>query len=165
MALRSKNFLFKRKAKDGTWQDFQDSDSWYDSNNDYHWNEVSLALAAGGYYGSTTGLHTIAFTMRSFVGRIYVQATLASNPTESDWFPIKFTESCKYYIEFTDTIIYNPDTRDTVREVGTTGTFAESVTGNFTYLRVGIDRSYISNDPSIVQKSLAGKLEECQVNF
>lgn len=165
MALRSKNFLFRRIDKSGTEMDFQDTDSWYSTNNDYHWNEVSLPLAAGGYYGSTSGLHTIAFTLRNFIGRIYVEATLASNPTEADWFPIIFKESCKFYIEFTDTVIYNPNSEQTIYQHGTTGTFAENVVGNFTYLRVGVRRDYISIEPTELQKTLAGKLEEIQINY
>ena len=165
MALRSKNFLFRRMSKDGEWEDYQDSDSWYPTNSDYHWNEVSLPLAAGGYYGSTSGLHTIAFTFRNFIGRIYVEATLASNPTETDWFPIKFEESCRFYIEFTDTKIYNPDSEITIYQHGVTGTFAENVIGNFTYLRVGIQRDYISIEPTELQKTMAGKLEEVQINY
>ncbi|EHU8780843.1 hypothetical protein N0S44_000073 [Escherichia coli] len=165
MALRSKNFLFKRKTKDGSWQDFPESDSWYPANLDYLWNEQTLPLASGGYYGSTTGLHTISFTLRNFIGRIYVLATLASNPTDDDWFPIKFTESCKYYLEFTDMVILNPNGGDLIRQQGTTGTFAETVIGNFTYIKVGIDRDYISKYPSDVQKSLAGKLEQILINY
>jgi hypothetical protein len=165
MALRSKNFLFRRKSKDGEYLDYQDTDSWYTTNEDYHWNEVSLPLAAGGYYGSTTGLHTLAFTLRNFIGRIYVQATLASNPTESDWFPIKFEESCNFYMEFTDTIIFNPNSEKTIYMHGVTGTFAENVVGNFTYLRVGVQRDYISTQPTELQKTLAGKLEEIQINY
>lgn len=166
MALRSKNFLFRRKDKTGVWIDYQDSDTWSPSTDDnFYWNEVSLNLPAGGYWGSTTGLHTIAFTLREFIGRIYVQATLSSDPQEDDWFPIKFNESCKYYMEFTDTRIYNSNTGVLMTDPGATGTFAESLTGNFTYLRVGIDRNYISNDPTLLQKRLAGKLEEIQINY
>ncbi len=165
MALRSKNFIFKRKGKDGKVLEYQESDSWYNSNPDYHWNETTIPLAAGGYYGSTSGLHTLAFTLRNFVGRIYVQATLASNPTEEDWFNIKFSESCNFYLEFTDTVIYAPEVEKTIHQYGVTGTFAENVVGNFTYLRVGIDRDYISTAPTDIQKSLAGKLEEVQINF
>jgi|AGFT01.1.fsa_nt_gi hypothetical protein len=165
MALRSKNFLYRRKDKTGVWIDYQDSDSWYPSNDNYYWNEVTQNLPAGGYWGSTTGLHTIAFTLREFVGRIYVEATLASDPQEEDWFPIKFTESCKYYMEFTDTRIYNSNTGALMTKHGVTGTFAESLTGNFTYLRVGIDRNYISHDPSDFQKRMAGKIEEIQINY
>lgn len=165
MALRSKNFLFKRKGKDGAWEEYPNSDVWYPSDTDYHWNEQSLPMASGGYYGSTTGLHTIAFTLRNFIGRIYVLATLASDPQESDWFPIKFTESCKYYLEFTDMSIYNPNNGELMREHGTTGTFAETLTGNFTYLKIGIDRDYISINPSDIQKEMAGYLEEILINF
>ena len=165
MALRSKNFLFHRKGKDGEYRDYQDSDSWYPSDSDYHWNEVSLPMASGGYYGCTTGLHTISFTLRNFIGRIYVMATLASDPSENDWFPIKFTESCNFYLEFTDMTILNPYGNDLVRQTGTTGTFAETLTGNFTYLKVGIDRNYISQNPTDIQKSMAGKLEEILINF
>lgn len=165
MALKSKNFLFRRTGKDGKVADFPDTDSWYDTNNDYHWNEISLPLAAGGYYGSTTGLHTIAITLRNFIGRIYVEATLASNPSESDWFPIKFVESCKFYLEFSDTKIYNPDSKQTIYQHGVTGTIAENVVGNFTYLRVGVSRDYISIQPTNQQKSMGGKIEECQINY
>lgn len=165
MALRSKNFLFRRMSKDGVERDYQDSDSFSLSDSDFRWNEVSLPLASGGYYGATTGLHTMAFTLRNFIGRIYVQATLASNPKEEDWFPIKFTESCNYYIEFHDRTIFNPNNDQMIVEHGTTGTFAENVVGNFTYLRVGIDRSYISEDPNLLQKRMAGKIEEVLVNY
>lgn len=165
MALRSKNFLYRRKGKDGEWMDFQDTDTWYDSNNDYHWNEWSLPLAAGGYYGSTTGLHTISFTLRNFIGRIVVQATLASDPQEHDWFDIRFTECCNYYMEFNDTRIYDAKTNTIIIDSGTTGTFAETLTGNFTFLRVGVQRGYISHDPSDTQKRLGGKLEEVLINF
>ena len=106
MALRSKNFLFNRKDKDGEYKDFPNSDVWYPNNVDYYWDEQSTPMASGGYYGSTTGLHTISFTLREFTGRIYVLATLASNPTDQDWFPIKFKESCKwiYFFEHRDMV-------------------------------------------------------------
>lgn len=165
MALRSKNFIFRRIGKDGLPADFQDSDSWYITNPDYHWNEVSLPLASGGYYGSTSGLHTIAFSLQHFVGRIYVEATLASEPKEEDWFKIKFTECCEYFVEFNDTKIYDANSERVIHEYGTTGTFAENLIGNFTFLRVGIDRSYISIDPSFNQKERVGKLDEVQINF
>lgn len=165
MALRSKNFLFRRKDITGEYRDYPNSDTWNPNNYDYHWDEQSLPMASGGYYGSTTGLHTISFTLREFIGRIYVLATLASDPKEEDWFPIKFTESCKYYMEFTDMSIYNPALAETLREHGTTGTFAETLTGNFTYIKIGIDRDYISTNPSDEQKMMAGYLEQILINF
>lgn len=166
MSLRSKNFLFRRKAQDGTMRDNADTDSWYPNHNDeYLWNEVSLPLAAGGFYGSTNGLHTLSFTLRNFSGRLYVQATLASDPKEEDWFNIEFKESCRPYMEFTDYILRRSDGFVPTMTYGTTGTFAETVIGNFTFLRVGISRDYITEAPSMFQKQYAGKIEEVLINF
>lgn len=44
-----------------------------------------------GYYGYTDGLHTVAYFVDGFVGVIRIQATLASEPTEDDWFDVEGT--------------------------------------------------------------------------
>lgn len=45
-----------------------------------------------GYYGASDGLHTVAYTCAdTFVGTITMQASLAVNPVESDWFNVKDT--------------------------------------------------------------------------
>ena len=61
-----------------------------------------------GYYGGT-GLHTVTYipwpksgannqsVINNFRGSVIIQATLASSPTESDWFDITST-----YTEYTD---------------------------------------------------------------
>lgn len=165
MSLRSKNFLFKRLSQDGREREYAESDSWFPNNQDYKWNEVTMPMAAGGYYGSTNGMHTISFTLRNFTGRIYVQATLASNPTEEDWFYIEFKQSCCKFLEFTDYRVTKTDGVMPNNQYGTTGTIAETLIGNFTYLRIGIDRSYIAEVPSLFQKQYAGKLEEILINF
>jgi hypothetical protein len=47
-----------------------------------------------GYFGGSDGLHTVAFTAsRYFHGTITMQATLASEPVETDWFNIYGTTS------------------------------------------------------------------------
>jgi hypothetical protein len=43
---------------------------------------------ADGYYGYTDGLHTIAISTDEFVGIVNIQGTLASEPTEDDWFTV-----------------------------------------------------------------------------
>lgn len=164
MALRSKLFVYKRKGKDGAELDFHASDTWYPTNVDYKWNESTDKLAVGGYYGSTSGLHTIAFTLRNFIGRIIVQGTLASEPSEMDWFPIKVKKD-QDYLEFTDNVIYQVNTDTLHRERGTTGTYAENIQGNFTYMRVLIERDYISTNPTQEQKQIAGHIEEILINF
>jgi len=39
-----------------------------------------------GYYGYSDGLHTFSYKVTGLVGQIGIQASLATNPTEDDWF-------------------------------------------------------------------------------
>lgn len=166
MGLRSKNFMFERLTKDGQKEMYLESDTWYPTNPDYKWNETSVKLPAGGYYGSTTGLHTFSFTLRNFVGRISVQATLANDPSEEDWFNIDFCDGKNEYIEITPEQIYDMyNSERVIYAYGSTGTFSETVVGNFTYLRIVISRDYISTDPTDYQKINVGKLEEVLINY
>jgi len=41
-----------------------------------------------GYYGRSDGVHTVQWTLTDFIGTVNIQATLAINPTESDWFTV-----------------------------------------------------------------------------
>ena len=38
--------------------------------------------------GINDGIHTVSIHMINFTGRVYIQATLADDPTEDDWFDI-----------------------------------------------------------------------------
>ena len=50
---------------------------------------VSEKTKGNGYYGASNGLHTVMYAASSsFVGTITMQATLASSPTDTDWFNI-----------------------------------------------------------------------------
>ena len=42
-----------------------------------------------GYYGRSDGLHTVQITITEFIGKIELQGTLASNPSEEDWFTVE----------------------------------------------------------------------------
>lgn len=45
-----------------------------------------------GYFGSSDGLHTVTYTVvENFIGNIKIQATLAADPTEDDWFDVTDT--------------------------------------------------------------------------
>jgi hypothetical protein len=44
-----------------------------------------------GYYGYTDGLHTVSYKLTSFVGILNFQATLVTDPQESDWFDVNNT--------------------------------------------------------------------------
>lgn len=53
---------------------------------------ISQQEKGDGYYGSSVGLHTVQYTCTdTFVGTVTMQATLATNPQDSDWFPVTGT--------------------------------------------------------------------------
>lgn len=90
------------------------------------------------YYGYTDGLHTIAVSYNAYKGRVYIQGTLALEPTDSDYFDIQvqggLPASQGGYKQFP---ISGTD--------GFTGVEAYTIEGNFTYLRVKMDRSYLGD--------------------
>jgi len=89
-------------------------------------NYTSDSVKGDGYYGYADGLQTMSFHVTGFTGRVYLEATLMESPQETDWFIIDLDQE-NPYIEFTD-------------QTATTGTTFQ---GNFVYLRVRIDRSYL----------------------
>jgi hypothetical protein len=54
----------------------------------------SNKVKGDGYFGGSDGLHTVSYVAsKFFVGTVTMQATLASEPTESDWFNVQNTTS------------------------------------------------------------------------
>jgi hypothetical protein len=52
----------------------------------------SDSVKGDGYYSQSDGLHTVAYHVQStFVGSIKMQGSLATTPTDSDWFDIAGT--------------------------------------------------------------------------
>jgi hypothetical protein len=47
---------------------------------------ATAAYKGDGYYGYTDGLHTFSYKLTNFEGQFNIQASLATNPTEDDWF-------------------------------------------------------------------------------
>ena len=69
-----------------------------------------------GYYGASNGLHTVTYTCDStFVGTVTMQATLATSPSDGDWFDIK--DTAKVYSEL------NPPDFTTVEYLNFVGNF------------------------------------------
>ena len=75
-----------------------------------------------GYYGRSDGFHTVQYNIAGFQGKIKMQATLATNPVEADWFTLSATEH--------ETIGYPND--GTVA----TGAHIKNFTGNYVWVRV-----------------------------
>jgi|SRR6056297_892496 len=41
-----------------------------------------------GYYGRSDGFHTVQYNLTGFTGSISIQATLALDPVDTDWFTV-----------------------------------------------------------------------------
>ena len=105
-------------------------------------NITGVPKKAAGYFGSTAGLHTIQITIQDFVGRIYIECSLASNPTDTDWFPVQITPS-SVYLEFP----VNPLAPSATH--GDTACLGCIFNINAVWIRARVDRSYLINpDPS-----------------
>jgi hypothetical protein len=91
-------------------------------------DQTGLATRADGYYGFADGMHTVAFYLKNFKGRLIIEASLSDNPAESDWFPIGLGGGTTYF---------SVDSVSTKVE-----TF--NIVGNFVYLRAKVLRSYLN---------------------
>lgn len=105
---------------------------------------TGMTVKADSYYGYVDGHHTIQVVYSNYIGRLKIQASLSLNPTETDWFDIQDTT---VFGSVTDqTTGYNPqgyiqfNANDPAN-----GSQAYSVTGNFSYIRVKMDRSHIGD--------------------
>jgi hypothetical protein len=91
-------------------------------------NFTSQREKGDGYYGGTDGFHTASYTVTpNFSGTLTIQATLATDPIEGDWFnvvdssvsyrtPILPSTTTTTYVNFTGNFVwvralvqYNPD--------------------------------------------------------
>lgn len=41
-----------------------------------------------GFYGRSDGIHTVQYSLKDFTGTVTIEATLASEPVEEDWFVV-----------------------------------------------------------------------------
>lgn len=93
---------------------------------------ISEKVKGDGYFGSSDGFHTVQYTAtQDFYGTVTMQATLAVNPINSDWFTISGTN-----------INYTPLD---VRNTSTVNLF--NFTGNFVWVRgyISINAGAIEN--------------------
>lgn len=95
---------------------------------------VSGKLKGDGYFGGSDGFHTVQYTANSdFYGTITMQATLATNPVEADWFTIAGTG-----VSYTPLNVRNESTVDLF-----------NFTGNFVWVR-----GYVSINDGAVENIL-----------
>ena len=88
---------------------------------------VGDKFRADGYWGHSDGLHTVSIHYQGLIGDFHIQASLSTDPQEGDWFAID---------------INNTDNRiDYMQYNGESGVQGFSFLGNFTFLRVILDRT------------------------
>ena len=119
---------------------------------------TGMNVKADSYYGYVDGHHTIQVVYSDFIGRFRIQASLSLNPAETDWFDIQ--ETTVFGAVTDQTTGYNPQSYIQFNANDPAdGSQAYSITGNFSYIRVKMDRSHIGDgttyDPSYGQISQA----------
>ena len=85
----------------------------------------SIPAKGDGYFGNSDGLHTVMYTYDSnFVGTITMQASLATDPIDADWFNVVDTTE----VQTSSSVFYNNV------DVVTTSKYY-NFTGNFVWVR------------------------------
>lgn len=76
---------------------------------------TGLKFKGDGYYSRSDGLHTVQYNIIGLIGKIVIQATLATDPAEADWFTLSNT-----FLTAT---------------TNTTGSYIFNFTGNYVWVR------------------------------
>lgn len=121
-------------------------------------NVTGDAVRADAWFGFKDGIHTVTFHLENYTGRIFIEASLESDPQADDWFPV-FLNGAKPHIQYP---------LDPLTPTGIAGdTFVDAFTfqGNFLWLRARTDRSYVVPAPTTdAEKSLLGSVRKILLN-
>jgi len=99
-------------------------------------NLTGDVVRGAGWYGHTTGLHSVAIRVLNFQGRIKVQATIATTPAIDDWFSV--LPNGVAYLEYPQLDYIIPLDRG-----GETSTMGFNFASNAVWLRAIVDRDYL----------------------
>jgi len=105
-------------------------------------NVVGIQQKGAGYSNSIGCNHTVSISVVNFIGRIYIQGSLASQPGPTDWFSIPLVGDTPF-VQFPQ----NP-AAPTGSGNGDTGVVAFSFSGNYIWLRAIVDRTYLIPPPT-----------------
>ena len=116
-----------------------------------HQQELSYTgdkFKGDGYYGSGDGLHSVAWRLNDFLGRIWIEGTLALEPTSADWFAIPIgsgTDYKEYTAQTSETVVFN-------------------FTNNAVWVRARVDRSALDPAPSSYDQNTHGSVDSVLLN-
>jgi hypothetical protein len=102
---------------------------------------IGQPVKAAGFYGPTSGIHTLAIKTVNFTGTIFIDGTLSTNPAETDWFPILINGAAG--LVFAKDFDTPPDGWITIGYYGTTKCLGFTFTCNCIYIRARIIRNYV----------------------
>lgn len=95
----------------------------------------SIPEKGDGYFSSADGMHTVTYTVTpNFAGTLTMQATLASDPIEADWFSVTGAE-----VKYTYPIVPASTTTNYV-----------NFSGNFVWVRSVVHRSSDLSNGSVL---------------
>ena len=121
-------------------------------------NVTSDKVRADGWFGQKDGLHTILWQLEDFTGRIFLEASLETEPEEKDWFPIQL-DGAKSFIE------YPLNSLDPSGPHGDTFVDAFTFQLNALWIRVRINRSFVVPVPTTdAEKGLLGSIGKVLLN-
>ncbi|MFA5490843.1 MAG: hypothetical protein WC284_16810 [Candidimonas sp.] len=134
------------------------------TNTHQEWEVTGDPVRADGWFGWKDGIHTVSMSVRNFTGRIFIEASLATDPTDNDWFPIWLTQTTPY-VQFPQ--IPSRPTSDST-EIGPvrgdTATIAYTMRGNFMWIRAKMERSYLGPTPDKDKYGSYGVVEQILLN-
>lgn len=120
-------------------------------------NVVGEKQKGAGYSNWSGTSHTVSMSVTNFVGRIYLEASLASDPGPTDWFGITFNGTLTY-AEFP----LNPY-RPTGQIQGDSVTTSFEFVGNYVWIRAKLDRTYLNPQP--IDTSTVGSVDQVLMNY
>ena len=124
-------------------------------------NVIGTKQKGAGYTNFLGGSHTVSISTSNFVGRVGIEATLATDPLEEDWFGVPLQNNLSY-IQFPRDPAH-PTGQPGGLSQGDTGTLAFSFSGNYVWVRARVDRDYLH--PGTIDPTVVGSVGEVLLNF
>jgi hypothetical protein len=100
-------------------------------------NSTGDPVLGTSYAQSIGSQYTVAIYALNLTGRVYVEGTLATHPTENDWFPITLAGQSTPYVQFPWSGQYSTTT-------GGLQLVGFSFKGNLTWVRARLNRDYLN---------------------
>ena len=120
-------------------------------------NVIGIQQKGAGYSNTIGCNHTVSISVVNFIGRIYIQGSLAGQPGPNDWFAIPLIGDIPF-VQFP----LNPQS-PTGQGNGDTTVVSYSFSGNYIWIRAVCDRTYLVPPPT--DPALVGSVRQILLNY